>query len=112
MAALFQGKPLRDMKVADVMARTVLTCRSGDDLEEVERTMQAEQVRRLPVVDESGAVIGMISMADLAREAARSQFGQRHEVPASAVMTDPCENFHACRSLRRARHRSARNTAH
>lgn len=87
MAALFQGKPLRDLKVADAMAKTVLTCRSSDDLEEVERTMQAEQVRRLPVVDEDGAVIGVISMADLAREAARSQFGQRHEIPASAVMT-------------------------
>ncbi len=87
MAALFQGRPLRDLKVADVMAKTVLTCRSGDDLEEVGRIMQSEQVRRLPVVDEDGAVIGVISMADLAREAARSQYGQRHEVPASAVMT-------------------------
>ena len=87
MAALFQGRPLRELKVAEVMAKVVLTCRSGDDIEEVERTMQAEQVRRLPVVDEHGAVIGVISMADLARESARSQFGQRHEVPASAVMT-------------------------
>jgi CBS domain-containing protein len=87
MAALFQGKALRDLRVADVMTRDVRTCRRHDDLEDAERTMQAEQVRRLPVVDQDGAVIGILSMADLARAAARSQFGQHHEVPASAVMT-------------------------
>jgi CBS domain-containing protein len=87
MAALFQGKPLSELKVADAMTRNVFTCRQNDDLEDVERSMQGEQIRRQPVVDQHGAVIGIISMADLAREAARSQFGQHHEVPASAVMT-------------------------
>lgn len=87
MAALFQGKALRELRVADAMAKNVSTCRAGDDIEEVEAKMQNEQIRRLPVVDEDGAVIGIVSMADLAREAARSQYSQHHEVPASAVMT-------------------------
>lgn len=86
MAALFKGKPLRDVLVADVMAKTVLTCRATDDIERVQRQMQHEQVRRVPVVDADGAVIGIVSMADLVCESARSQYMQRHEVPASDVM--------------------------
>ena len=87
MAAMFQGRALRDLRVADVMAKNVLTCRASDDIETVERQMRDEQVRRLPVVDSNGAVIGIVSMADLVCESARSQYGQRHEVPASEVMT-------------------------
>jgi CBS domain-containing protein len=86
MAALFQGKALRELRVGDVMSKNVFTCRPGDDLEKVEQKMQNEQIRRLPVVDDDGAVLGMVSMADLACEAARSQYSQRHEVPASEVM--------------------------
>ncbi len=86
MAALFKGKPLREVRVADVMARTVLTCRATDDIEGVQRQMQYEQVRRVPVVNADGAVIGIVSMADLVCESARSQYMQRHEVPASDVM--------------------------
>jgi CBS domain-containing protein len=86
MAALFKGKPLRDVLVGDVMARTVLTCRPSDHIEQVQQRMQDEQVRRVPVVDADGAVIGIVSMADLVCESARSQFMQRREVPASDVM--------------------------
>ena len=87
MAAMFQGKALRELRVGDVMAKNVLTCRASDDLETVEGLMRDQQVRRLPVVDAAGTVIGIISMADLVCESTRSQFSQRHEVPASEVMT-------------------------
>ncbi len=86
MAALFKGKALREILVADVMAKTVLTCRTTDDIEHVQRQMQDEQVRRLPVVNADGAVVGIVSMADLVCESARSQYMQRPEVPASDVM--------------------------
>ncbi len=86
MAALFKGKALREVRVADVMARTVLTCRATDDIDRVQRQMQDEQVRRVPVVDAEGSVIGIVSMADLVCESARSQYGERREVPASDVM--------------------------
>jgi CBS domain-containing protein len=42
-------------------------CVSPDDsIEEVERIMTQKQVRRVPVVDENGACVGMVSQADLA----------------------------------------------
>ena len=86
MAALFQGRPLRDIRVEEAMAKTVLTCRASDEIEDAQRQMQNEQIRRLPVVGNDGELIGIVSMADIACEAARSQYMQRTEVPASGVM--------------------------
>ena len=41
-------------------------CRDGENIERCERLMQDHQVRRVPVVDEKGSVIGIVSQADLA----------------------------------------------
>lgn len=71
MSALFQGKPLGEMRVADAMTRQVRTCRPSDSIAEVERVMREARVRRLPVVDEQDQLLGMITLADLAREARR-----------------------------------------
>lgn len=43
--------------------------RAGDDLSRVMVLMQGAQVRRIPVIDESRRVIGIIAQADLAVEA-------------------------------------------
>ena len=55
-----------DARVADVMTGNPSTVRKDDDVDVVARIMAEEQVRRIPVVDERGAVIGMIAQADLA----------------------------------------------
>lgn len=85
MAALFQGKALRDIRVEDAMAKKVLTCRASDDIAEAQRLMQNEQIRRLPVVGNDGELVGIVSMADIATEAARSQFKKHQEISASEV---------------------------
>jgi CBS domain-containing protein len=85
MAALFQGRALRDIRVAEAMAKTVLTCRASDEIEVAQRVMQTEQIRRLPVLGNEGELLGILSVADIARESARLQFGQKHEIPASEV---------------------------
>jgi len=71
MSALFQGKPLRDLHVSDAMAKKLLACGPRDALSAVESTMRRARVRRLPVIDDRGALIGIIALADLAREAVR-----------------------------------------
>lgn len=55
-----------DARVADVMTGNPSTVGKDDDVDTVARIMAEEQVRRIPVVDERGAVIGMIAQADLA----------------------------------------------
>jgi predicted transcriptional regulator len=69
MAALFQGGPLRALKVRDAMSQSLHTCKPSDSISACESVMRSQQVRRLPVVDENGRVIGILSLNDVALEA-------------------------------------------
>ena len=80
MGALFQGKPLQELRVGDAMARQLLACRPEDSLREAEQAMRDARIRRLPVLDDQGALLGILSLADLAREAAREQTRAYREV--------------------------------
>ena len=73
MAAYFEGRPLRDIQVASAMARTVFSAKLEDTLVAAEKVMQAQRVRRLPVVDAAGNLAGLLSLNDLARAAARER---------------------------------------
>jgi len=50
-----------------LMKRNPVSCRAKQSLDACEKLMQVHQVRRLPVVDEQGRCVGMVSQADLAR---------------------------------------------
>ncbi len=53
--------------VADVMDADPPTCRPGDTLETVATVMHDRGVSRLPVVDEGGRVVGIVSRGDIVR---------------------------------------------
>lgn len=53
--------------VSDIMSPSVTCLRSDQDAEDAKRLMGEEQVRRLPVVDESRRLVGIVSLGDLAR---------------------------------------------
>ena len=55
-----------DAKVRDVMSREVMYCFADQDVDEVARNMGDIQVRRLPVVDRSKRLVGILSLGDLA----------------------------------------------
>ena len=57
-----------DTRIREIMSRGIATCRADEEITDALRTMGAEQVRRLPVTRE-GKVVGMVSLADLARSA-------------------------------------------
>jgi len=61
-----EGLPL-ETRVEDVMTGEVISCAPGDDLERVEDIMRANQKARLVVIDESGRLAGVISIADIAQ---------------------------------------------
>jgi CBS-domain-containing membrane protein len=75
MAAYTKGLPLSAIRIADVMAKRVHTCKPDDTLTHAILLMANAEVRRVPVVDGDGRPLGMLSLADVAR--ATSVLGQR-----------------------------------
>jgi CBS domain-containing protein len=69
MAAFTRGQPVHALPVASVMQSTVYACRKNDRVDDVQTMMVHRQVRRIPVVDEGGRPIAMVSLIDLARHA-------------------------------------------
>jgi len=52
--------------ISEVMTSTIIACLEGDDVSGAIKTMEEHQIRRLPVVDPDGRIIGIISQADVA----------------------------------------------
>lgn len=52
--------------LAKVMSANVRTAKQTDDLDQVLADMAASQIRRLPVVDASDRLVGIISIGDIA----------------------------------------------
>lgn len=76
MAAYTQGLPLAAASVANAMASAVQTCQPGETLAAALKKMRTYRVRRLPVVDEDGRLIGIISLNDVAREGERERLAK------------------------------------
>ena len=55
--------PVRDLMTADPVS-----CGPDDEVEIVREVMVARLVRRVPVVDENGQLVGIVAQADIARE--------------------------------------------
>jgi predicted transcriptional regulator len=72
MAAYTRGRTLDDLRVAEVMARDVIACRPDESIETAKIRMTEWQVRRIPVVDHDGTVVGVLSLNDLARHAVQA----------------------------------------
>ncbi len=59
-----------DLSAADVMQQSVITVRASDSLREAERVLAEARISGAPVVDDAGAVLGVLSLRDLARHRA------------------------------------------
>jgi CBS domain-containing protein len=54
-----------DCPVREAMSSNVTTAKTGDSIDRVMNLMGQEQVRRIPIVDERGDLVGVVSQADL-----------------------------------------------
>lgn len=55
------------MKVRDLMSSTVFASRPGDSVAELRDLMYEHNVRHIPIVDEDGDLVGVVSQRDLLR---------------------------------------------
>lgn len=70
MAAARSGLRLTELDVESTMSSPVWACAPDDPVEAVETKMRVHGVRRLPVIDRSARLVGIVSVGDIARAAA------------------------------------------
>ena len=67
--AVAEGRDGSSTSVGHIMSSNVRTTSTTDSVNDVMDLMGREQIRRVPVVDDRGALVGIISQADIVLEA-------------------------------------------
>jgi CBS domain-containing protein len=86
MAAYTRAACLQDISISSVMARDLHTCAPEQSVAKAEEVMRLDRIRRTPVVDARGRLLGILSLADLAREAVH-QKRRKYGEPLDAEVT-------------------------
>ena len=74
--AVAKGKDLKGMPASAVSSRELVTVSPDDDLSDALELMARHQVRRLAVTGEDERLVGVVSQADVAREAKEKDTGE------------------------------------
>ena len=61
-----EARDPKTTQVEEVMSEGLVTCRENDDVQSVLKLMEDNQIRRIPVVDQSDHLLGIIAQADVA----------------------------------------------
>ncbi len=67
MATWSRGCAPSAICVSDAMSQNIVHCSASDSIGRAEAIMQSNQVRRLPVLDAEDRLVGILSLADIAR---------------------------------------------
>jgi CBS domain-containing protein len=59
--------PLEDFRVSEVMTTELATCAPGDSVQEAMGLMTQRRIRHLPVVNDDGRLVGIVSIGDLVK---------------------------------------------
>ena len=62
------------------MTTDVVTCRRETAVDELMATMTERRIRHVPVVDERGAVVGIVSIGDLVKSRISELEGERDDL--------------------------------
>jgi CBS domain-containing protein len=71
-----EGRDPQATTVREVASTDLVTIQPEQELEEAVRLMSQHQVRRLPVVEQDGRLVGVVAQGDVAQAADDSQTGQ------------------------------------
>jgi CBS domain-containing protein len=73
MKVVADHRDARTTKVAEVMTPEPIFCRPQESAEALMELMASNQIRRMPIVDDSGLIIGIVAQADLATRLGRPE---------------------------------------
>jgi CBS domain-containing protein len=71
-----EGKDPESTRVTEIASTELVTVDPQQDLDEALRLMAKHQVRRLPVVEDDGRLVGIVAQADVARSADDARTGE------------------------------------
>jgi CBS domain-containing protein len=74
-----EGKDAQSATVGEAASQNVVTIDPQQELDEALRLMAQHQVRRLPVVEEDGKLVGILATADVAQHADEERVGETVE---------------------------------
>ena len=72
-AVVTKNRLPNEIKISEVINGKVRSCSPGDNVEDALRIMKRKQLRRLPVVNADGVLVGILSLADLIRNAGKGR---------------------------------------
>lgn len=90
LAVLVRGRDPSHVWVQECMTRDPITCYLEEEVGAALRRMREHHVRRIPVVDEAGDLVGVVSLADLVRQRVISPaelFGTLEKICEPALQT-------------------------
>ncbi len=93
MAAYAERVPLSELRVAAAASHELFAVAESADASEIEAVMRDRKVRRVPVIDRQGFPVGVVSLADLVREASQDvhAVGARGILSTLAAIGEPYE---------------------
>jgi CBS domain-containing protein len=86
MAAATRHRDVAEFSVWETTAGNVYACSPDDDVRDALKTMAEHRVRRLPVVNGDGLLLGILCMNDLILQAQESKGKKAPDLPYERVM--------------------------
>ncbi|HYT68248.1 MAG TPA: CBS domain-containing protein [Vicinamibacterales bacterium] len=74
--AVAEGKNPLTLSARDCMTAPAIAIRDDASLDECTHLMESNKIRRVPVIDSSGSLVGIVAQADIARSASRKDAGE------------------------------------
>ncbi len=69
LRAIANNLDLNKTKIADIMTSPVITSKPDVDMEKIAEIMRDNRIKRVPIVDDNGNLVGIISETDMIRVA-------------------------------------------
>ena len=85
MAVVAENRDPAKEKIGSITGKNLITCNEDSDVHDAAITMGKNKVRRCPVVNERKELVGVISMADIARDMKGCMDAMFDEISKSSV---------------------------
>lgn len=87
LCASERDEPLTALQISEAVTWKPVTCHPDEDLDSAEAKLGTHQIRRLPVIDPDGLIVGIVSFGDIARARANGLASTEDETKVAATIT-------------------------